>query len=206
MDLKTLKDIPSSFILAKRSLMICLIVCIISIASSMIWAFMVSVSFRDRAFVLSKDGAAAFATGVNINEIDTYRRPEIVSHVRRFHELFWNIDQFNYEKKSNKSFYLIGDSGKQIYLSLKAQGHYAKIESQNLVQKLEIDSVQVDDQVIPYKAMVYGKLIVNRTDQKSRTLNSFKSFFDVYNVSRTENNPHGLLIENYIPRFKEIKE
>jgi len=89
-----------------------------------------------------------------------------------------------------------------LYLSLKANGHFARIQSQNLVQKLDIDSIKINDKEYPYHGSVYGKLSVSRVDQKVSTQNLFYASFDLFNVARTENNPHGLLIENYLFKSK----
>ncbi len=205
MDLKALKDIPSSFSLAKRSLMICLIISLLVTGGSLYWSFMISKTFTETTFVLTEDGRAAFARRVTSSEVDSYRKPEIINHAKTFHKLFWEFDQFSYERKIGESLYLIGATGKQLYLSLKAQGHYSTIESQNLVQKLEIDSIKIDDKSVPYQGVLYGKLKVNRVYQKSESVDKMTATFDLHNVSRTEKNPHGLLIENYNVKTQVIK-
>lgn len=206
MELKALKDIPSSFLLAKRALIVCVIVSLVSTVGSLCWAFMIGQSFKNSAYILNEDGSAAFAKGITNEKVDAYRKPEIINHAKTFHDLFWNIDQFNLERKIDKALYMIGESGRQMYLTLKAQGHYAKIEAQNLNQSVKIDSIHVNDKVNPYQIALYAKLLVQRTDQKSETLNDFKATFTMYNVARTENNPHGLLIENYRVNAHGIEE
>lgn len=206
MNLKTLKDIPSSFLLAKRALVICLAVSVLTVFGSLAWAYMVTQSFKKSAFVITENGAAAIAKGINLNEVDDYRKPEILNHINMFHDLYFNIDQFSYERKINKALSLIGNSGKELYQTFKAQGYYAKIETQNLEQRFKIDSIKVNDKKAPYKAKIYGKLILNRTDQKSKTVTKMNCSFDVINVARTEKNPHGLLIENYFPKWSKSKK
>ncbi len=204
MDLKALKDIPASFALAKRSLLFCLIVSILVSFGSLTWAFFTTKSIRSTAYVLTKNGQAALVQGVNISEIDAYRKPEIVNHIKMFHKAFWEIDEFNYERSIDKSLYLAGSSGKQLFKTLNANGHFAKISTENLKQKLIIDSIQVNDRATPYQATFYGKLRVLRTDQKTESMNSLKAKFVLHNVSRTDRNPHGLLIENYHLDLKPI--
>ena len=92
-------------------------------------------------------------------------------------------------------------------MTLKAKGHYNKIRSQNLVQKLQIDSVHITDNVLPYKATVFGVLSVSRTDQEyNKREDRFKADFELHNVARTDENPHGLLIENYHVETVEIPQ
>ncbi len=197
MDLKSLKDIPASFALAKRSLLFCLVVSTTVTIGSLTWAFFTTQSIRNTAYVLTKDGQAAFMQGVNISEIDSYRKPEIINHIKMFHTAFWEIDEFNYTRNIDKALYLAGSSGKQLFKTLQANGHFAKISTENLKQKIVIDSIKVNDKVSPYQGTFYGKLRVLRTDQKTESVNKIKAKFVLHNVSRTEKNPHGLLIENY---------
>lgn len=204
MDLQTLKNIPASFALAKRSLLYCLIISITISAGSMVWAFVTTNAIKNTAFVLTKEGQAAMMQGIALNEVDEFRKPEIMNHIKMFHKGFWEIDQFNYERRINKALYLSGRSGKQLYQTLQANGHLAKIVSQNLTQSIDIDSVKIDDRVTPYEARLYGKLRVSRTDQKAETVNDFRAKFVLHNVSRTNQNPHGLLIENYLLQSKPV--
>ena len=197
MDLQSLKNIPTSFAIAKRALLFCLIITLVVPLSSLLWAYYATLNIKNTAYVITKDGQAALIDIIKDNEIDTYRIPEITHHIKMFHLAFWQIDQFNYERNINKALYLSGDSGKKLYKTLEANGHFAKISTENLTQKIEIDSIVVNDKTYPYQANFYAKLRVLRTDQKIESVNNFKARFILYNVARTNENPHGLLIENY---------
>ncbi|WP_405208503.1 hypothetical protein [Aquimarina sp. LLG6339-5] len=204
MDLKSLKNIPASFALAKRSLLYCLIICMLISTGSLVWAFVTTNNIKNTAFVLTKDGQAAMMQGISLNEVDVYRKPEIINHIKMFHKSFWEIDQFNYKRRIDRALYLSGRSGKQLFKTLQANGHLAKLVTENLTQKMDIDSIKINDKVTPYKATFYGKLRVSRTDQKIETVNEFKANFVLHNVARTNKNPHGLLIENYLLKSKPI--
>lgn len=204
MDLQSLKNIPASFALAKKALFYGLIVSLLMSTGSLVWAFITTKAIRNTAYILTEDGQAALIKGVSVNEIDVYRKPEILNHIRMFHKSFWEIDQFNFERRINKALYLSGRSGKQLYKTLQANGHLAKLVTENLTQKIEIDSIRVNDQVIPYEARLYGKLKVSRTDQKVESVNEFRAKFVLHNVARTNQNPHGLLIENYLLQSKPV--
>jgi type IV secretory pathway TrbF-like protein len=197
MDLQSLKNIPTSFAIAKRALFFCGIITLTVSLGSLLWAYFATLNIKNTAYVLTKDGQAALINIIPENEIDTYRLPEIKHHIKMFHLDFWEIDQFSYERKIDKALYLSGDSGKKLYKTLLANGHFAKISTENLAQKIEIDSISVNDKIYPYQASIYAKLKVLRTDQKTESINSFYAHFVLYNVSRTNENPHGLLIENY---------
>ncbi len=204
MNLQSLKDIPSSFFVVKMSLIVSLLTTVVAVVGSLFWAYTINEELAGTGFILTEDGKAAMLKGVKASEIDQYRVPEIINHAKTFHKLFWNIDQFNYERSINEALYLIGDSGKQMYLSLKAQGHFSKIDTQNLTQEIAIDSIAVNDRAIPYQCELYGMLKVKRTDQDKESVDPIVATFELHNVSRTEKNPHGLLIENYLIKSNTV--
>jgi conjugative transposon TraK protein len=197
MDLKSLKDIPANFLLAKRAIAICLLVSLVTCIAMTSWAFYVTKNFAQTAYVLTSNGQLALAKGITAVEFTAFREPEIKNHINIFHRLFWNLDQFNIKQNMDKALYLIGNSGKQLYLSMTASGHYSSIENQNLLQTLAIDSIALELNMNPYKAAVYGKLKIERTDQQNQKTELFRAYFNLLNVARTDENPHGLLIENY---------
>lgn len=205
MDLKELRNIPNSFSLAKKGIVFSFLLSIIVLFSCLVWTIYVIGKYSETIYIVTENGQAVAARSVSSNEVDNYRLPEIKNHVKVFHKLFWEYDQFSYERRVDEALYLIGESGKDLYLTLKANGHFSRIQSENLVQKMNIDSLIIDDKVIPYRAIVYGKIKITRTDQKATQTNSFSSNFQIYNVSRTEQNPHGLLIENYTVRNENLE-
>lgn len=197
MDLKSIKDIPTSFSLAKRALVVCLVVSILNTIAIASWAFYITNTFGETAYIITESGQTALAKGISSSEFAHYREPEIKNHIKTFHQRFWNLDQFSIQKNMTSALHLIGNTGKQLYLSMKANGHFSKIRNQNLVQTLIADSVLFDTRVTPYKCAYYGKLKIKRTDQVKEKVELFSAFFDLHNVTRTDLNPHGLLIENY---------
>lgn len=197
MDLKSLKEIPASFALAKRALLFCLIIASLVSIGSLVWAYVTTNNIKNTAYMITQEGQAALMHSVSSSVIDTYREPEIVNHIKMFHDYFWEIDQFNYERRIDNALYLAGESGRRLYQTLEASGHFANLRTENLIQKLEIDSIKVNDRATPYQGEFYGKLRILRTDQKLESVNTITANFVLYNVARTDRNPHGLLIENY---------
>ncbi|WP_340200096.1 hypothetical protein [Ascidiimonas sp. W6] len=206
MELKSLKDIPTSFALAKRAMIMSMVVAFTVVVGCLVFTYMSNESSRENAYILTDTGQLALAKGISRQELSTYREPEVKNHIESFHRLFWNIDQFSMQNDIERSLYLIGNSGKELYLSLKAKGHYTKIKTQNLVQAVFIDSVKINMDIVPYKAAVYGKLNIRRTDQRNEKTDNFTAFFDLLNVTRTDENPHGLLIENYDVSTQAVAE
>lgn len=198
MELKSLKDIPITFSVVKKALFICLGVCLFISTGSMIWSYSLSKAYLNTTYVVTNEGKAIMLNSVNTYKVDQFRKPEIVNHVKEFHRLFYQIDQFDYEKRTDRALHLIGNSGKDLYLTLKTKGYYSNIVTNNLEHQLQIDSVKVDHTKYPYLGEFYGKVIIKRTDQKLENVEGLYSSFELRNVARTEQNPHGLVLENYI--------
>ncbi|MBL3657683.1 hypothetical protein [Fulvivirga sediminis] len=197
MELKSLKDIPVTFSIVKKALYICLGVSLLVSIGSMVWAYSLCTRYLNTTYIVTNEGKAIMLNSQNKYKVDQFRKPEIVNHIKEFHKLFFEIDQFNYEQRVNRSLYLIGNSGRDLYLTLKAKRYYSNIVANNLEHELQIDNIYIDSDTYPYRGEFYGKVIIKRTDQKLESSQKLHSSFELTNVARTEENPHGLLIENY---------
>jgi conjugative transposon TraK protein len=88
-----------------------------------------------------------------------------------------------------------GSSAKRAYDNLKEAGFYTNIISGNISQRIKVDSVQVDVGQYPYYFRCYAtQNIIRTTSTVSRSL-----LTEGYlrNVSRSDNNPHGFLVERW---------
>ncbi len=149
---------------------------------------------KEKIYMLDRNGDA-FTAKIIKDEL-MYREPEINSHLKKFHEYFFNLDQYNYVKNIEKSLELIDESGKDYYLTLLNQGWYNSLKMNNLKQKIEIDSILVNVNKYPYSASLFGKTTVFG-EGREREEKIIKIHCILYDVARTRNNPHGLLISDY---------
>ncbi len=200
MELDSLKEIPKTFKIVKIALFASISFCLLLSIGCMFWSYMISTRYLNRTYLITNDGKAVIANSMSKYDVDQHRKPEIINHIKEFHKLFFEIDQFNYQTRVNKSLYLIGNSGKDLYKTLQAKRHYSHLASNNLKHIVKIDSIVVNNKTYPYRGAFYGKVIIKRTDQRLQNEQRIFSNFELTNVNRTEENPHGLLIENYIIR------
>lgn len=122
---------------------------------------------------------------------------EARDHVKTFHQYFFTLDpddkviQFNI----TKALYLADASAKREYDNLKENSYYANIIAGNISQEIRIDSLTVSINEYPYYFRCYAtQNIIRTTSTVSRNL-----ITEGYlrNVSRSDNNPHGFLIERW---------
>jgi len=122
---------------------------------------------------------------------------EIRDHVRMFHHYFFTLDPDDKQIQAGitKALYLADESAKKAYDDLKEAGYYNNLVSGNISQTITVDSVQVDMNQYPFyfKCLATEKL-VRSTSTITRSLIT-QGY--LRNVSRSDNNPHGFLIEKW---------
>ena len=123
---------------------------------------------------------------------------EARDHVQQFHRDFFTLDPDEKVIHANisRALYLADVSAKKQYDNLRENGYYTSLVAGNISQQIEIDSVDVETTRYPYffRCLAHEKLI-RTTSILSRNL-----ITEGYlrNVSRSDNNPHGFLIEHWV--------
>lgn len=122
---------------------------------------------------------------------------EARDHIRTFHTLFFTLDPDEKVIQTNiiKALYLADGAAKREYDNLSEGGFYANIISANISQKINVDSIKLDLSAYPYAFRCFcTQRIIRTTSTVSRSL-----ITEGYlrNVSRSDNNPHGFLIERW---------
>jgi conjugative transposon TraK protein len=122
---------------------------------------------------------------------------EARDHVKTFHQYFFTLDPDEKVIKSNitKALYLADASAKRAYDNLKENGYYTNIISGNISQQIKVDSTKVDINEYPYYFRCYARQSIIRTT--SIVSRSLVTEGYLRNVSRSDNNPHGFLIERW---------
>lgn len=122
---------------------------------------------------------------------------EARDHVKMFHHYFFTLDPDDKVIQSNiaKALYLADGSAKQQYDNLKENSYYTNIISGNISQTIELDSIHINTDSYPYYFRYTGiQKIIRPTSIVTRNLMT-EGY--LRNVSRSDNNPHGFLIERW---------
>ena len=122
---------------------------------------------------------------------------EARDHVSMFHTYFFTLDPDEKVIQANitRALYLADASAKQEYDNLKENGYYAGIIAGNISQKVKVDSILVNSNEYPFYFRCYATQNIIRTT--STVLRSLITEGYLRNVSRSDNNPHGFLIEHW---------
>ena len=149
---------------------------------------------REKIYVLNNGNSLELALARNP---EANRKAEIKNHITMFHQFFYDLDPDPVDIKESveKAMYLIGESGKQMQFAREESLYYPKLVDGSISTRVKIDSFQVDMSTVPYVVNIFAR---QKLIRPSKIL--FKNLISqcqVRNVKRTDNNPHGLLIERY---------
>jgi conjugative transposon TraK protein len=148
---------------------------------------------QDKVYILANGKALEAYASDRKDNIPVEAR----DHVKTFHSLFFTLDPDDEVIKENvtKALYLADDRAKRIYDDLKENGYYAGIISGNISQTIHVDSIAIDTNTYPYAFRCYAiQKIIRPTSIVNRSLITEGT---LRNVSRSDNNPHGFLIERW---------
>lgn len=122
---------------------------------------------------------------------------EARDHIKSFHQYFFTLDPDDKVITANvtKALYLADGSAKREYDNLKENGYYANIIAGNISQQIRVDSIHVNLESYPFSFRCFAtQSIIRATSIVSRSLITEGQ---LRNVSRSDNNPHGFLIERW---------
>lgn len=188
-----MKNIDTAFRYVRGFTMLVICGCIIISCYALYKSFQTVSQMQDRVYILANGKALEAYASERKDNIPVEAR----DHVKTFHKFFFTLDPDDKVIKTNitKALYLADDSAKRIYDDLKENNFYSGIISGNISQTIQIDSVSIDIRGYPYRFRCYAhQNIIRTTSIMKRSLLTEGS---LRNVSRSDNNPHGFLIERF---------
>jgi len=149
---------------------------------------------RQKIYVLDNGKSLLMALREDISE---NRNAEARDQVQRFHELFFTMepDKDYIEANIRSALYLADRSAMDQYQSFKENNVYNQVIASDISMTVLTDSIQVNFSTYPYRFTYYGKQKIVRTS--NITLRRLETSGRLRNISRTDHNPHGFLIESW---------
>jgi len=148
---------------------------------------------QDRIYILESGKALEAMAGSRQENIPVEAR----DHIRAFHETFFTLDPDEkvITTHLSKALYLADGSARRVYQGLKESGYYNGLIAGNISQTISIDSVVLDMHAYPIPFRCYAtERIIRPTSVVVRNL---LTEGQLRNVGRSDNNPHGFLIERW---------
>jgi conjugative transposon TraK protein len=190
---KQMKNIDTAFRQMRTVSIIVIISCMLICCYALFKSYRLVEVMQGKVYILSDGKALEALASDRKDNIGVEAR----DHVKTFHQLFFTLDPDDKVIQSNltKALYLADASAKTAYDNLSEIGYYANIIAGNISQQIQVDSVNVDLQNYPYHFRCYATQSIIRTT--STVTRSLITEGDLRNVSRSDNNPHGFLIERW---------
>lgn len=190
---KQTKNIDTAFRHVRGFTMLAIVACAVICCFTLYKSFRLVEAVQSRVYILANGKALEAYASDRKDNIPVEAR----DHVKAFHQLFFTLDPDDKVIQSNitKALYLADASAKRAYDNLKENGYYANIIAGNISQQISVDSVVVSIDEYPYTFRCYAtQSLIRATSTVYRSLVTEGS---LRNVSRSDNNPHGFLIERW---------
>ncbi|WP_423147050.1 conjugative transposon protein TraK [Rubrolithibacter danxiaensis] len=187
------KNIDTAFRHIRGFSIVVIAACVFLTCFGMYKSYRLATDMQNKVYILANGKALEAYASERKDNIPVEAR----DHIKSFHHLFFSLDPDDKVIKANitKALYLADASAKREYDNLKENGYYSNIIAGNISQQIKIDSVELDTNQYPYYFRCYGiQFIIRTTTTVSRSLIT-EGF--LRNVSRSDNNPHGFLIERW---------
>jgi len=203
MEFKSLKNIETSFKQLRIFGIVFLCMCALVTGYSVYSAYSFAEAQRQKIYVLDNGKSLMLALSQDLSQ----NRPvEAREHVKRFHELFFTLspDKSAIESNISRALLLSDRTAFNYYKDLSEKGYYNRIISGNINQNIQIDSVVCNLSAYPYQVVTYGKQMIIR--ESNITERSLITSCKLLNSVRSDNNPHGFIIEGFeIRENKDIR-
>lgn len=188
-----MKNIDTAFRHIRSFTLVVIIGCVLICCFALYKSFSLVSQMQGKIYILANGKALEAYASERKDNIPVEAR----DHVKTFHTLFFTLDPDDKAITANitKALYLADGSAKRAYDDLKENGYYAGLISGNVNQTIVVDSVAIDINEYPYKFRCYvTQSIIRPTSITTRSLVTDGA---LRNVSRSDNNPHGFLIERW---------
>ena len=187
------KNIDTAFKHIKTFSIFLILACILISGFSIYKSYEMVKTAQEKIYILANGKAIEVFSAERKDNVGV----ELRDHIRTFHHHFFTLDPDEKVIQNNisKAMNLADESAKKAYDNLREKGFYNNIISANISQEITIDSVELDIDQYPFYFRCYAtQQLIRSTSSVTRKLITHGY---VRNVSRSDNNPHGFLIQRW---------
>lgn len=188
-----MKNIDSAFKLIRSFSLLFLLGCVAVCFVVTCKAYEVATASQERIYILANGKALEAYSADRKDNVPVEAR----DHIKMFHHHFFTLDPDEkvIQQNISRALYLADGSAKREYDNLKEAGYYTSLISGNISQTIQADTIQVNTDRYPYSFRYVGRQTIVRPSAvvtRSLVTDGF-----LRNVSRSDNNAHGFLIEKW---------
>jgi conjugative transposon TraK protein len=191
--LKQLKNIDQAFQHIKRFSLFLVLACVLISGFTIYISFNRVREIQDTVYVLSSGKVLEAVAASRKDNVAVEAR----DHIATFHHWFFTLDPDEKVIQANlsKALNLADESARRSYESLKERGFYSNLIAAHISQQIAIDSIQLSTDEHPYRFRCYAtQKLVRSSATVTRKL---VTQGELRNVSRSDHNPHGFLIQQW---------
>lgn len=198
--MKILRNMESAFSLVRVCFFAVIICNVISVLFAWGYGSWFNAKQNDKIYSLTGEVPVMIALGQNVKE---NRQAEAKAQLEVFHKLFFSLVPDMGEIKYNmaKAMLMADNSVSDQYTVLEEKGYFRQICEAQIRCSYVCDSVKLDLSKYPYHAEVYGRTSIVR--QSGTTIRRLETSCNLRNVLRTDEIPHGFLIEGFTVKYNE---
>jgi len=188
-----MKNIETAFQHVKMFTVVIVVGCFLLCGFVLFKSYQLAAITQSKVYVLANGKALEAMAAERKDNIPVEAR----DHIKTFHQYFFSLDPDDKVIQTNitKALYLADASAKRQYGDLKENGYYTNIISGNISQQITVDSINVNVDTYPYYFRCFATQKIIRST--SIAYRSLLTEGYLRNVSRSDNNPHGFLIERW---------
>lgn len=188
-----LKNIETAFRYIRMFSIFMIISALLFSALVSYWCWQHVEHMQDRIYILTEGKVLQALASKRSDNIPV----EAKEHVRRFHQDFFTLDPDDQaiEHTIDRALYLADESAKRSYDNLRVHGYFADLVAGNINQTIQIDSILLNTEDYPYAFHCYAKQQIVRPENQTTRLLVTQGRLRL--ISRSANNPHGFLIEQW---------
>lgn len=193
MEFKSLLNIETSFRQLRLYALVFAGICAVVTITAVSLSYAFAERQREKIYVLDNGRSLMVALSQDLAQ----NRPvEAREHVRRFHELFFSLspDKAAIESNMERALQMADKSALSYYKLLQEKGFFNRLIAANVSQMVHVDSIRCNFDRYPYETTTYARQRIMR--ENTITERSLVTTCRLVNVSRSDNNPQGFLVEN----------
>lgn len=188
-----MKNIDTAFKQVRLFSMVVVALCLVLTLFIANKSYQLATQSQQKIFILANGKALEAYSADRKDNVPVEAR----DHVKMFHHYFFTMDPDDkvIHSNINKALYLADGTAKMQYDNLKENGYYTNLISGNISQEIQADSIHINTNDYPYYFRYKGlQRIIRPTTIVTRSLVT-EGY--LRNVSRSDNNAHGFLIERW---------
>ncbi|MBR6042147.1 MAG: conjugative transposon protein TraK [Paludibacteraceae bacterium] len=192
--MKRLSNIENGYRTMRVVIFTVLITSLSSVLFTYIYAKIFVAKQNEKIYSLKGEIPVMIALGQNVKE---NREAEAKAEIEEFHRLFFalnpDIDEIHFNLAN--ALKMSDGTVAELYTRLENNGYYKQMCDANIRCQFKSDSIHIDFAHYPYDVYVYGKTCIVRPSGSA--VRNLITSCKLRNVTRTEEIPHGFLIEDF---------